>query len=137
MHELREVNLPAFDRALKDYQQQLDAIPQVDYDKRVAAWKPGDLKFDIQTAINVGRRKYTDIRSPILAIYAIPKASIPFAKERAMASRTQAKALATGIPSARIVFIPDADHYVFLSHEADVLCEMNAFITTLRQELRR
>jgi len=35
------------------------------------------------------------------------------------------------VPSAHVVRIPNANHYVFLSNEADVLREMNAFIATL------
>jgi len=35
------------------------------------------------------------------------------------------------VPSARIVMIPNADHYVYLSNEAQVVGEMNAFLNTL------
>ena len=34
------------------------------------------------------------------------------------------------MPTARVVRIPKANHYVFLSHEADVLREMDAFPAT-------
>ena len=44
----------------------------------------------------------------------------------------QAKAFESGVPTARVVRIPNANHYVFLSHEADVLREMDAFIASLR-----
>jgi hypothetical protein len=37
-----------------------------------------------------------------------------------------------GLPSARVVRIPNADHYVFQSNEAEVLREMNAFIAGLK-----
>jgi len=43
----------------------------------------------------------------------------------------QAKAFESGLPSAKVVRIPHADHYVFRSNEADVLREMNAFISGL------
>jgi len=43
----------------------------------------------------------------------------------------QAKAFENGIPSARVVRLPRANHYVFLSNEADVLREMNAFLASL------
>jgi hypothetical protein len=36
------------------------------------------------------------------------------------------------VPTARIVRIPHANHYVFLSNEADVLREMDAFIAGLK-----
>jgi non-heme chloroperoxidase len=42
-----------------------------------------------------------------------------------------AKAFEKGLPSAKVVRIPHADHYVFRSNEADVLRDMNAFIAGL------
>jgi len=41
------------------------------------------------------------------------------------------KSLLTAVPGARIVELPGADHYVFLSNEADVLREINSFIAHL------
>jgi pimeloyl-ACP methyl ester carboxylesterase len=46
----------------------------------------------------------------------------------------QADAFARGVPSARVVRLPNADHYVFNSNEADVLREMRAFIDGLPRE---
>jgi hypothetical protein len=40
------------------------------------------------------------------------------------------------IPQAQIVRIAQADHYVFQSHEADVLREMNSFIGGLQASHR-
>ena len=52
------------------------------------------------------------------------------AMEAIDAARTgsQAKAFEIGLPSAHVVRLPNADHYVFRSNEADVLREMNAFL---------
>jgi len=36
-----------------------------------------------------------------------------------------------GVPSAHILMIPNADHYVYLSNEAQVVTEMNAFLASL------
>jgi non-heme chloroperoxidase len=36
------------------------------------------------------------------------------------------------LPSARVVRLPGANHYVFLSNEADVLREMRAFLSRLQ-----
>jgi non-heme chloroperoxidase len=44
----------------------------------------------------------------------------------------QAKAFEDGIPTAHVVRLRGADHYVYLSNEADVLREMKSFLTTLR-----
>jgi hypothetical protein len=35
------------------------------------------------------------------------------------------------IPAARVIDLPNANHYVFRSNEADVLREVNPFITPL------
>jgi hypothetical protein len=44
----------------------------------------------------------------------------------------QAKSIEDGLPSARVVRLPGANHYVFLSNEADVLREMRAFLSRLQ-----
>ena len=44
---------------------------------------------------------------------------------------TRSAAFQAGVPSARVVRLPNANHYVFNSNEADVLREMNAFIGSL------
>jgi pimeloyl-ACP methyl ester carboxylesterase len=44
----------------------------------------------------------------------------------------QAAAFEKGVPSARVVRLPNANHFVWRSHEADVLREMNAFLATLK-----
>ena len=46
----------------------------------------------------------------------------------------QAKAFESGVPSARVVRLAHANHYVFFSNEADVLREMNAFLSSLPQQ---
>ena len=42
-----------------------------------------------------------------------------------------ANAFEAGVPSARVVRLPNADHYVFRSNEADVTREMNTFMDGL------
>ena len=91
-----------------------------------------------------GMQKYTDIRVPALGIYAVPHATgQPYKDdaERAAAEArdeadtgAQAKAFESGVPSARVVRLPHANHYVFFSNEADVLREMNAFLSSLPQQ---
>jgi hypothetical protein len=78
----------------------------------------------IVRAIQFGQKKYTEIRVPILAIFAVPQVPDPHGVE-------QAQAFEAGLPSAHVVRLPNADHYVFRSNEADVLREMNAFLDKL------
>ncbi len=99
----------------------------------------------VSGAIYAGEQKYTDIRVPVLAIYANPHDPSPYAfdtfntaPERAVAdaiptaeTEEQAKAFESGVPSARVIILPHANHYVFLSNEADVLREMRTFLAGL------
>ena len=43
----------------------------------------------------------------------------------------QEKAAQDGVPTAQVVTVPGAHHYVFLSNEANVLREMGAFLASL------
>jgi non-heme chloroperoxidase len=49
------------------------------------------------------------------------------AAEPALTTR-QAKAFEDGVPTAHVVRLRGADHYVYLSNEADVLREMKSFL---------
>jgi non-heme chloroperoxidase len=53
-----------------------------------------------------------------------------FKTQEAVAAK-QVTAFEKGLPAAKVVRIPNADHFVFVSNEADVLREMNAFIAGL------
>ena len=93
----------------------------------------------IQDALSAGGRKYTRVDVPILAIYALPhERGITDPAKRAEADErdlsfqgAMAKAFEKGLPSARVVWIAHASHFVFRSHEAEVIREMNAFISGL------
>lgn len=95
-----------------------------------------------------GMKKYTNIPVPALAIFAIPHAQARWMKEStdpkvreaarslsegldALTTR-QAKVFEEGVPTAHVVRLRGADHYVYLSNEADVLREMKAFRSTIR-----
>jgi hypothetical protein len=88
-----------------------------------------------------GARKYTEIHGPILAIFACPHnfdfvRNSPAAKLAMVADdfarcSAQVNAFKAGVPSAHVVRLPNADHYVFNSNEADVFREMNAFLAKL------
>jgi pimeloyl-ACP methyl ester carboxylesterase len=94
------------------------------------------------------RPDYARIRVPVLAIYRsvtleqtlkdfppandLERAAVEqgYAAARAILSRWQRDLLA-GVPTARIVELPGANLYMFLSHEADVLREVRAFAASL------
>jgi non-heme chloroperoxidase len=102
----------------------------------------GKLHPGAADAILQGEQKYTDIRLPVLAFYANPRDPAPFAyntsAERAAYEalqtagiEAQAKAFERDVPSARVVRVPNANHYVFLSNEPEVFREMRAFLKGL------
>ena len=95
-------------------------------------------------AIMAGEQRYADIRLPVLAIYANPKKPGPYAynnpAERAAAETMEQngvdalmKAFQAGVPCAHVVRLANANHYVFLSNEADVLRETKEFLDDLPQ----
>jgi non-heme chloroperoxidase len=138
--ELLETALPGFERDLREQQESLEGVPAA-----VLAAQAAAPVRPVTEAIMAGVQKYTQIPAPILAIYAVPHgrgaqaSPDPAArgKQEAQDEETtgaQAKAFETGLPSAKVVRIPHADHYVFRSNEADVLREMNAFIGGLSGE---
>ncbi len=93
-------------------------------------------------AIIAGGQRYTNIRVPILAIFAVPHDPGLFAKNNPSAlaafessdsasTEAQAKAFEAGIPSARVIRLPRANHAIYMSNEDDVLREMRAFLGDL------
>jgi len=133
IEELLATILPGFERDLKERLRNLPEAPP-----------PQPALPPITQAIMSGWQKYTDIQVPVLAIYAVPHATgQPFKDDAARVAAeardeattgAQAKAFESGVPSARVVRLAHANHYVFFSNEADVLREMNAFLSSLPQQ---
>jgi hypothetical protein len=91
---------------------------------------------------------YARIRAPVVAVYRTttmeqalkdyPPRTAPeraalnqaFAASRAMLSKWQRDLLA-GVPHAKIVELPGANLYMFLSNEADIIRELRAFGSSL------
>lgn len=94
------------------------------------------------SAIWAGVRKHASIPVPALPIFAAPRqvspavSSDPVARAAAEATDLprfrQADAFEKGVPTARVVRIAYATHYVFMSNETDVLREIRAFIDGLK-----
>jgi non-heme chloroperoxidase len=99
-------------------------------------------KPTIRLAVIAGEQKYAELRVPALAIYAVPHdpglltnndpvARAAFEDRDAASTGKQAKAFEAGVASARVVRLPHANHYVFISNEANVLREMRDFLASL------
>ncbi len=105
-------------------------------------------EFPGDAVMRQGMKKYANIPVPALVIFAIPHSlakwvndsTDPKVREAAKAfsaadlvlTTRQAKAFEDGVPTAHVVRLPGADHYVYLSNEVDVLREMKSFLSTLR-----
>ena len=144
---------PAFDPPMPDLTtlpRPLRSGPTVTFPEAEQRVKPFTL--ETRRAITLDARikpNYAGIRVPVLAIY---QAQLPFeevAKQfdirgeqeraalrqyydamRSMYTRWQ-QALLAEVPTARIVELPGANLYMFLSNEADVLREIRALAATL------
>jgi non-heme chloroperoxidase len=95
------------------------------------------------------KRDYSKIRVPVLSLFAtfrpaddplrqdMPKDLQERAAVEAFEAATMIyikryeKSLLTAIPNARIVELPGANHYVFLSNEADVIRKITSFLSRL------
>ena len=107
----------------------------------------GRREFPGSQTMLAGMKKYVDIGVPSLWIYALPHSlgmwidhvTDPKVRERARAydraltalTERQAKSVETGLPSARVVRLSGAHHYIYLSNEADVLRETRSFMSGL------
>jgi non-heme chloroperoxidase len=137
IQELLDTLLPAFEKDLRDTAKALQSAPP----SLATAQAPAAMSKPTQE-IMAGEQRYTKIPVPILAIYAVPHNFGSFLRDDPAAraameasdettTEQQAKAFEQGVPTARVVRLPHANHYVFFSNEADVLREMNAFISAL------
>jgi non-heme chloroperoxidase len=80
----------------------------------------------VAVAILDGQQKFTHIDVPVLAIFNVPHTP---AFRRLV--QNQAEAFKSQVPGARVVLIPNADHYLFRTNEGDVLREINDFAGSL------
>jgi hypothetical protein len=95
-----------------------------------------------------GTSKFTEIKVPVLALCAMPEATRGYLRDSPnpdvrtaaqaydarykVAKEKQLKSFQEGIPQAKVVRIANADHYIFITNEAEVLREMRAFLSTLK-----
>jgi non-heme chloroperoxidase len=133
---LLKVSLPRFEKDLAAYQKQLLSMPDD------APGSPDTPQVRINAAVLKGMQIYKGVRCPVMAIFADPH-ELPSQAERDPEKRAamvaedfaktsaQADAFQLGNPSAHVVRLPNASHWVVGSNEADVLHEMNAFVAKL------
>ena len=136
----RSVRLDGFSLPEAELRQLWDPGPDGRVGKPHAA-SPG------AASIAAGMKKFSTIPAPALVIFAIPhaqglwvkasadpaiqKAADDFTAKESEIGERQAKALQEAVPTAHVVKLAGANHYVFLSNEADTLREMAAFLKGL------
>jgi len=95
------------------------------------------VRTGIEAAIDDGLQRYTDIRGPVLAIFA--QRDLPpgvgsdkqITQQWIQRDRGNVGVFARIVPQAQILILPNADHFVFDSNKAEVLAAMRAFIDGL------
>jgi pimeloyl-ACP methyl ester carboxylesterase len=143
-------SLPQLEKDLRDTQKLLQSMePKADpkqpvpEEPKAVATQPAPAPPAPMQAMLAGEQKFTSVKAPVLAIFASPHAEIAEWFEHDPAGRTNAeaddvvrveariRAVEKAAPSPRIVRIAHASHAVFMSNEADVLREINAFVASL------
>ena len=131
-------SLPQFERDLKQQQARAAVMPKPPKPAPYAALAPPTPS----SALLAGEQKYTRIPVPALAIFAVPHqmdGMFPDDPKAQAAAETEDLAHMTdvadsfehGVPTARVVRIPHANHYVFESNTDQVLREISTFLLTL------
>lgn len=129
--------LPLLQRDLEADQKRDDLIPP--QPKQFGSEPPF---ARVANAIRRGEEKYTHLQVPILAIFACPHnpANLPKIAPDKKAelialdqSSTEAQIKAfEKLKSAKVVVLPNANHFVFFSNEKDVERAMKDFLSTLK-----
>ena len=104
--------------------------------------------FPGYSTLLAGMKQYVDIRVPALVFFGLPQglgrwvddSADPKVREQAEAytaalaalTTRQAQLIEDGVPTARVVKLPGAHHYIYLSHEAEVIREMRSFLGPLQ-----
>ena len=143
-----EADLATFDGLRQYYTRVLGfTYPEAELRQKRSATPEGRVEamrsFPGGRVLTAGMKQYVEIRTPALFLVSSqspgrwvqtstdPKIREQIAGLSAFTER-QAKAIEDGLPSARVVRLLGANHYVFLSNEDDVLREMRAFLGRVR-----
>jgi non-heme chloroperoxidase len=137
--EMLKTELPQYEKDLMARQKEMEGLPDMP-NQPVPDKK--DRRFISGAAIIAGEQKYSDIRCPVLAIFADPhdvggppmdeKQKAAAAAHDADFTEAQAKAWERMVPSAKVIRIPNANHYVFKSNEAEVLKDLEEWVDALK-----
>jgi pimeloyl-ACP methyl ester carboxylesterase len=133
--QLLQKTLPDFEKDLAVAQMEMKLLPTIPKGPESEAIK-------IDSAILGGAHKYTTIKAPVLAFFALPHAvpenATPGVKAFVQANDTvtavHAKGFEAGVAGSHVVRLANSDHYVYRSNEAEATREMNLFMDQLGQK---
>ncbi len=135
--QLLTVHLPALQKDLERTEKELAVTPD-------QPAPPDSPEMRIALAVIHGETKFSTVKCPVLAIFASPHDLGPMPPElkpeqraaleaiEADSTGAQVKAFQQGNPNAKVVVYAHASHVVFVSNEADVIKEINAFAASLK-----
>jgi pimeloyl-ACP methyl ester carboxylesterase len=142
-------------RALQDWWARVRGFRMPEADFRQGRWTnsdgtPGERRTPLKIPQMVldGTAKFSKIDVSVLALCAMPQVTPRYLRDSPnpdvrtaaqaydarfkVAKEKQLRSFEEGIPHARVVRIPNADHYIFITNEAEVLREMRTFLSTLK-----
>jgi non-heme chloroperoxidase len=124
VQQLLQNGLPNVEKDLEDWQGNLQHL---DLGSPDSLPKPVQANYEdkVISAMSAASPKFTSFNCPILAIFAL---------DGSQTQVVQAQALERSTPSARVVRIGNAGHYVYRTNEAEVVKEMNSFMNSLAGE---
>lgn len=129
--------LPTFESDVKARQKEVADMPHMTPESFSEETKRRRSREEVSArAVQEGKRAFQGIKCPVLAIFAVPhqygdkRDTDADAKDIARVEPL-VKAFERAVPQAKIVRVPHASHYVFSSHEAEVLREIEKFISSL------
>jgi pimeloyl-ACP methyl ester carboxylesterase len=132
--------LPGFVAELQTLEQRMKSAPKLNQEQIEALKQQAKSRESKSvTSVSLGATRFSGVRCPVLAIFAIPhEQGIPAGAVRDAADAAdlketgaQADAFQAANPQATVIRIAHANHLVFQSNEADVLRAMQTFIASL------
>lgn len=138
-HRIQEL-LPQYATDIVAQEKIWETIPEIsraEHDQRLKGRQTPE--GQIEKAALDGEHRYTDLKCPILAIFALPHDhGLPPGPKRDEVDAWEmqqfgplADDFEKGEPTARVVRIAHAKHAVFVSHPTEVLQEIDSFVASL------
>jgi pimeloyl-ACP methyl ester carboxylesterase len=130
--------LPMFENDVKTRVKELASVPDMTNEAITEERNRRQSREGISArAVQDGKRAFQGIKSPALAVFAVPHERAGEQNDDADAkdiARVEPliRAFQKAAPQAKIVRMPHANHYVFNSNEADIIRLIDDFVASLK-----